>query len=84
MTYDDFKLRGREEFAEFNYYKGELENPFSQNGYPIESKWWEFEKNYFDNYKKTLQWKTFTDFLDHWIKEIAAPGSGYELVEKGI
>lgn len=79
MTYDDFKLQGFEEYAEFNYFKGEAENPFNQKDYPVESKWWLFEKNYHDNYKKTGQWKTFSGFLDHWIKEIAAPGSGYDL-----
>lgn len=79
MTYDEWKLQGREEYAEFRYYKGEVENPFSQKDYHIESKWWEFEKNYQDNYKKTGKWKTFAEFLDFWITEIAAPGSGYDL-----
>jgi hypothetical protein len=82
MTYDEFKLQGREEYAEYRYYKGEAENPYNQQDYPIESKWWNFEKNYLDNYKKTGKWKNFAEFLDHWIKEIAAPGSGYDL-EKG-
>ncbi len=79
MTYDEFKLQGLEEFAEFSYFKGEAECPY-QSAKP-ESRWWDFEKNYYDNYKKSGQWKTFSEFLDFWIKEIAAPGSGYDLSE---
>ena len=27
------------------------------------------------------QWKTFADFLDHWIKEKAAPEIGHDLAK---
>lgn len=82
-AYDELKLKGREEYAEYRYYKGEEENPYNQFGdYPPTAKWWSFEKNYYDNHKMSGQWITFSDFLDYWIKEIAAPGSGYDL-EKG-
>ena len=79
MTYDEFKLQGLEEFAEFSYFKGEADCPY-QTQTP-EFTWWNFEKNYYDNYKKSGKWKTFSEFLDFWIKEIAAPGSGYDLSE---
>jgi hypothetical protein len=76
-SYDEYKLRGLEAFAEYEYFKGEAVNPYSQH--PVESKWWNFENNYHNNYKKTGNWKSFVQFLDHWIKEIAAPGSGYDM-----
>lgn len=79
MTYDDFKLQGLEEFNEFRYYKGEKQNPYTFNANSIEFRWWNFEKDYFDNYKESGKWKTFTDFLNQWIKEKAAPEIGYDL-----
>ncbi len=82
MTYDEFKLYGCEVFSEFRYYKGEEKNPcnFSENN--IEYRWWNFEKDYFDNYKDSGTWKTFMEFFNHWIKEKAAPEIGYDL-DKG-
>lgn len=79
LTYDEFKLQGREEFAEYKYFKGEAENPYHWNDYPAEFKWWNFEKDYFDNYKNTGAWKSFAEFLDFWIKEKAAPEIGHDL-----
>lgn len=78
-AYDELKLKGLEEFAEYRYYKGEAECPYDPQS--AEQKWWMFEKNYHDNYKKTGKWKTFNEFFDHWVKEIAAPGSGYDLAK---
>ena len=82
MTYDKFKLQGLEDFNEFRYFKGESENPYNWNDNPIEFKWWNFENDYFGNYKNSGKWKTFKDFLNHWIKEKAAPEIGYDL-DKG-
>lgn len=78
--YDKLKLKGLEAFDEFRYYKGEKECPYNQAGDdPVTAQWWHFEKDYFDNYKKSGQWKTFSEFFDHWIKEKAAPEVGHDL-----
>jgi len=82
MTYDQFKLQGLESFSEFKYYKGEEQNPYDVNIDPELFKWWDFEKNYFDNYRQSGKWKTFAEFLNHWIKEKAAPEIAYNL-DKG-
>ena len=82
MAYDKFKQRGLESFSEFRYYKGEAVNPYNVNENEIQFRWWNFEKDYFDNYKQSGTWKTFYEFLNHWIKEKAAPEIGYDL-EKG-
>lgn len=79
MTYDELKLHGREAYSELRYYKGEEQNPYNNNEYPVEFKWWNFEKDYFDNYKQSGQWKSFAEFLDYWIKEKAAPEIGHDL-----
>jgi len=79
MKYDQFKLQGLESFSEFRYYKGEVVNPYDVNENEIQFRWWNFEKDYFDNYKKSGTWKTFYEFLNHWIKEKAAPEIGYDL-----
>lgn len=78
-NYDDFKLQGLEAFIEFRYYKGEAENPYNWNDNPIEFKWWNFEKDYFDNHQKSGKWKTFSEFLNYWIKEKAAPEISHDL-----
>ena len=77
MTYDEFKLHGREQFAEFRYYKGEDENPYSPGS--AEFRWWDFEKDYLDNYSKSGEWKSFSEYFDFWIKEKAAPEIGHDL-----
>jgi hypothetical protein len=79
MTYDEFKLQGREAFSEYRYYKGEDQNPYDWNKDPIQFKWWNFEKDYHDNYKPSGRWKTFTEYFDHWIKGKAAPEIGHDL-----
>jgi hypothetical protein len=84
MTYDDLKLHGRETYSEFLYYKGEEKNPYDVNEDPERFKWWNFEKDYYDNYKKSGEWKIFTDFLDHWIKEKAAPEIGHDLSKSNL
>lgn len=84
MTYDEFKLQGVEEFNEFRYYKGEKENPYTFNENSVKFKWWNFERDYFDNYKQSGKWKTFIDFLNQWIKEKAAPEIGYDLDKRNV
>lgn len=79
MTYDELKLSGREAYSEFSYYKGEVICPYSVNDDVAKFRWWNFEKDYFDNYKKSGKWKNFTEFLNYWIKEKAAPEIGYGL-----
>lgn len=79
-SYDEFKLKGREEYAEYRYYKGEEECPYDPQS--IEQRWWMFEKNYHDNYKKTGKWKTFAEFLDFYIAERYAPESGVDISKK--
>lgn len=68
-----------ETYLEFCYFKGEAENPYDWNDSPILFKWWNFEKDYFDNHKQSGQWKIFIEFLNYWIKEKAAPEIGYDL-----
>lgn len=77
MTYDQFKPQGLEDFCEFRYYKGEADNPYDVNKNEVQFRWWNFEKDYFDNYKQSGTWK-----INHWIKEKAAPEIVYDL-EKG-
>ena len=77
MTYDEFKLQGLEEFAEYQYFKGETECPF-HSGTP-ESRWWDFEKRYHEGGKRTGKWKSFPDYFDEWIREKAAPETGHDL-----
>lgn len=79
MTYDQLKLHGREAYSEFRYYKGEEKNPYDVNENAIEFRWWNFEKDYFENYKQSGKWKSFEEFLDYWIKEKAAPEIGHDL-----
>lgn len=77
-AYDELKLKGREEYAEYRYYKGEAECPYDSQS--IEAKWWEFEKNYHDNYRNMH--KTFAEFLDFWITERFAPESGIDISKR--
>ena len=81
-TYDEFKLQGLEAYSEFRYYKGEKKNPYNNDEYEAQHRWWNFEKDYFDYYMKSEKWKNFMDFFTHWIKEKAAPEIGYD-IEKG-
>lgn len=69
-------------FEQFKYYKGEKECPFSNSTDPEKVRWWNFEKHYFENYKKDKQWDDFMDFFTDWIKRKAAPeNNGYDLTK---
>lgn len=76
-SYDEYKLKGLEEFAEYRYYKGEAECPYESRS--IEAKWWDFEKRYHEGGKSTGNWKTFSDYFDEWIRERAAPETEHDL-----
>jgi hypothetical protein len=78
-AYDEFKLKGREEYAEYRYYKGEDECPY----YPqsIEASWWDFEKRYHDGARKKGKWKDFSDYFDSWVRDRAAPETGWDLAK---
>jgi hypothetical protein len=78
-SYDDFKLKGREVFAEYEYFKGEAEDPYKPFGYLEESTWWNFEKRYHEGGKRTGKWKSFSEYFDEWIRERAAPETGHDL-----
>ena len=78
MKSNELNTFDSEKYTEFRYFKGEANNPHDWNNSPILFKWWNFEKDYFDNYKQSSQWKTFAEFLDYWIKEKAAPEIGAE------
>jgi hypothetical protein len=77
MTYDEFKLQGLEEFAEYRYFKGEAECPY-QSGTP-EARWWDFEKRFHHSTRKAGNRETFSEYFDEWIRERAAPETGYNL-----
>lgn len=77
MTYDEFKLQGLEEYAEYGYFKGEAECPYDPG--TIESGWWDFEKRYHESARKTGNWNDFNDFFDSWVRDRAAPETGYDL-----
>lgn len=79
MKYDDLKLHDRDQYSEFCYFKGEAENPYDWNDSPVLFKWWNFEKDYFDNHKQSGQWIAFIEFLNYWVKEKAAPETGCDL-----
>lgn len=78
-AYDELKLKGREEYAEYRYYKGEAECPYPQQS--IEARWWDFEKRYFEGAGKYRFWKSFAEYFDTWIKERAAPETGHDLAK---
>lgn len=79
MKSNELNTFDSEKYTEFRYFKGEANNPYDWNNSPILFKWWNFEKDYFDNYKQSGQWKTFAEFLEYWIKEKAAPEIGHDL-----
>lgn len=76
-AYDELKLKGREEYAEYRYYKGEEECPYESQS--IEAKWWDFEYRYHHGAWKDGIWKSFAEYFDSWVYNRAAPETGHNL-----
>ena len=77
-AYDELKLKGLEEYAEYRYFKGEDECPY--NSQSIEALWWDFEKRYHEGAaRKSGTWKDFNEYFDGWVRDRAAPETGWDL-----
>lgn len=76
-TYDQLKLKGLEAYAEYRYYKGERECPYEPQ--TIQSLWWDFERRYHEGARTDGNWKDFNDYFDSWVRDRAAPETGWDL-----
>lgn len=65
-----------DKFSNYKYFQGEQECPFN---HPRNCTWWNFEKQHYESHNTT----PFPEYLNAWIKEKAAPNSGWDLNKQG-
>lgn len=65
------------DFEQYMYFKGEAKCPFTE---PEQMTWWAFEQMHYHYHSENY---TFHQFFDMWVRDKAAPNSGWNLERQG-